>query len=629
MRRLKRTLAPSGLLPFFGLAAALLALPIALAYVGLAWLVTHYFFLISPIWPSAAVAAAGVMLYGRAALPGIFIGSYVANNYLMQWSPMGAVIASFGNALGPLMGAYLYRRLTTEDYFDSTKAVGLFLFTQGGVATLLSAVVGIIGVSFTGPGAGHIQSDAFLSWWVGDLTSVTMLAPAIYLWGQWLYAGERYPNEQQGRLELILTSVMILGGSFVIFGYPSHGSVMHIGTMALVLPPLVWAAQRYNPRIALTLFATLYVVAMSGTMLHRGPFGGFELGSALTALQLMGASISSAILIASVLDLQRRKITTHLREVNETLAARVAERTLALSMSESRMRHMLEMTPMPMLITELATSQILFVNEECLNLYGITRAEAKKIVPKDLWADPSDREQIISRLKAGESIRNHEAAFKGPAGEIIWFSMAVVLTQLDQKEALLFAFKDISLHKIREAALITQATTDELTGLHNRRQVLELYHRLIEQPRPTAEEITLCIFDLDHFKKINDTYGHLCGDEVLRAVAKLVQQSLREHDIFGRWGGEEFILILPGTPWRGANLLIERLRQKISELSILCDGGNFVSISASFGVVGGVLDHVSIRADLFDIWLSQADSALYCAKNKGRNRIEMHPTQSL
>jgi diguanylate cyclase (GGDEF)-like protein/PAS domain S-box-containing protein len=569
------------------------------------------------------------MLYGRAALPGIFIGSYVANNYLMQWSPMGAVIASLGNAFGPLIGAHLYRRVTTEDYFDSTKAVGLFILTQSGVATFLSAVVGVLGLFVAGQGAGQSLFEGFLSWWVGDLTSVIMLAPAIYLWGQWLYAGERYPNEQEGRRELILTTVVILGGSLAIFGYPSHGSVLHIGTMALVLPPLVWAAQRYNPRIALTLFATLYVIAMGGTILHRGPFGGFELGSALTSLQLMGASIGFAILIASVLDFQRRKVATHLREVNETLADRVAERTLALSMSESRMRHMLEMTPMPILVTELATSQILFVNDECLSLYGMTRSQAKMVVPKDLWADPSDREQIISRLKAGEAIRNHEAAFKGPAGEIIWFSMAVVLTQLDQKEALLFAFKDISLHKIREANLITQATTDELTGLHNRRQVLELYHRLIEQPRHSTEEMTLCIFDLDHFKKINDTYGHLCGDQVLRTVAELAQQSLREHDILGRWGGEEFILILPHTPLRGANLLIERLRQKISQMTILCDGGNFVSISASFGVVGGVLDQAGFSADLFDIWLSQADSALYCAKNKGRNRIEMHPTQSL
>ncbi|MGC8698385.1 MAG: diguanylate cyclase, partial [Halothiobacillus sp.] len=444
-----------------------------------------------------------------------------------------------------LIGTYLYRKITTEDYFDSTKTVGLFMLMQGGVASLFSALVGVLGLSLMGQAAHAGSWGTFLSWWVGDLTSVVMLAPALYLWGKWLYLGERYPHEQEGHRELVLTSVMILGGSLAIFGFPSVGSVLHIGSMALVLPPLVWAAQRYNPRIALTLFATLYIIAMGGTILHRGPFGEFDLGAALTALQLMGASIGSGILIASVLDFQRRKVTTHLREVNETLAERVAERTLALSMSESRMRHMLEMTPMPILVTELTTSNILFVNDECLSLYGMTRAQAKEVVPKDLWADPRDREEIILRLKAGEAIRNYEAAFKGPQGDMVWFSMAVVLTQLDQKEALLFAFKDISAHKIREANLITQATTDELTGLHNRRQVLELYHRLIEQPRHSTEELTLCIFDLDHFKNINDTYGHLCGDQVLRTVAEIAQQSLREHDILGRWGGEEFILILP------------------------------------------------------------------------------------
>ena len=84
------------------------------------------------------------------------------------------------------------------------------------------------------------------------------------------------------------------------------------------------------------------------------------------------------------------------------------------------MRHLLEMMPMPMRVTELATSQILFVNDECLNLYGITRAQAKAVVPNDLWADPQDRWQIIERLNAGDAIRNHEAAFKGSAGDILW-----------------------------------------------------------------------------------------------------------------------------------------------------------------------------------------------------------------
>ena len=564
------------------------------------------------------------MLYGRAALPGIFIGSYVANHYLMQWSFDGAVIVSLGNTLSPLIGAYLYRRLTPEDYFDNPRTVGLFILSQVIVAAFLSAAVGVFGFSFFYQERGFALFEAFLSWWVGDLTSVIMLTPALYLWGAWLQAGERYPEEQEGVPALIAATVLILGGSLVIFGFPSHGSVMHIGTMALVLPPLIWAAQRYNPRIALTLFASLYIIAMGGTILHRGPFGSFELGSALTSLQLMGASIGSAILIASVLDFQRRKITTHLREMNESLADRVAQRTLALSQSEHRMRLLLEMTPIPMLATELATSRVLFVNDECLNLYGITRAQANMLVPKDLWTDPLDRDRLIQRLKTGESVRNHEAAFKGPSGETIWFSMAVVLTQLEQKEALLFAFKDISQHKIREASLITQATTDQLTGLNNRRQVLELYRQMLAQAHPNTEDIALCIFDLDQFKKINDTYGHLCGDKVLQTVAHCAKSHLREQDILGRWGGEEFIIILPNTSAQGARLLIERLRQQLSEITIPCDVGHQITFSASFGVVSTQLDRSQYRAELFDIWLSQADAALYYAKNNGRNRIELH-----
>ncbi len=607
-----------------GRTAMLLAAPIALAYVALAWLVTHYFFLISPIWPSAAVATAAVMLYGRAGLPGIFIGSFIANHLLMNWAPLGAVITSLGNALGPLIGVYFYRRMTHDDYFVSPKSVGCFVLTLGLLSNSVSAIIGMVGVSvFHFEGIARL-TQSFISWWVGDLSSAIMLAPAIYLWGKWLQSKEAYPHEQQGRDELIFVALMITGGSLVLFGIPGTGNVLHIGAMSLVLPPLVWAAQRFNPRIALTLFATLYVIALGGTIMHRGPFATFPLGAALTALQLMGASIGSAILVASVLDLQRRKVTASLREMNESLADKVAERTLELARSERHMRHILEMSPIPMLVTELESSRILFVNDECLHLYGIHRSEAKNVTLSELWVDPNQRQEIIQRLKMGEVIRNHEVAFKDLQGEILWLSIAVVLTQLDQKDALMFAFKDISLHKVREAELLTQATTDVLTGLYNRRQVRELCHRLIQEPKKGDLDVSICIFDLDHFKKINDNFGHACGDKVLRTVADMAQLCLRDHDILGRWGGEEFVLILPNTPVHRACILIERLRAKLTESAMLCDNGHLISFSASFGVAGGVLHPHTTDFDLFDTWLNHADRALYRAKENGRNCIESH-----
>ena len=608
---------------FFGRKAMFLALPIAAVYALLAWLVSHPFSLVSPIWPSAGVAVAATMLYGRSALLGIFTGSFIANLMFYGWTPLGSTIVSLGNALSPLLGVYLYRKSSAEDYFESPKSIGRYLLYVAVIGNFFSALTGILSLSLF-----HFENltsllYSLVKWWVGDATSTLMLAPALYLWGQWFHSGEHYPRAHHDTSELVFVWIAVAIGALILFGYKGSGSVLHIGVMSLVLPPLIWVAQRFNPRSALTLFANIYVIAFGSTMLDRGPFAHFPLAEALTAIQLIGASISTAILVASVLALQRRRITESLHEMNETLAERVAERTLELALSEGRMRHILEMSPIPMLVTELETGRTLFVNDECLNLIGVNREQAKFINPKDLWVNPEERQQIINRLQNGESIHNQEVSFHKPGGGVLWLSIAVVLTQLDHQDALMFAFKDISSHKIREAELLSQATTDTLTGLYNRRQVRELFRRMLTQPKEKDMAISICIFDLDYFKKVNDESGHACGDKVLRSVADIARNELREQDILARWGGEEFIIIMPNTTKWQAGVLLERYRSRLQESPILCDEGHQITCTASFGVISDNLQPNTASSDLFDKWVNEADLALYRAKRNGRNRIEI------
>jgi diguanylate cyclase (GGDEF)-like protein len=129
-------------------------------------------------------------------------------------------------------------------------------------------------------------------------------------------------------------------------------------------------------------------------------------------------------------------------------------------------------------------------------------------------------------------------------------------------------------------------------------------------------------FDIDHFKRINDTYGHSAGDQVLRALADCFRQNTRGIDVAGRYGGEEFVLLLPETPFSGAIQIAERLRQSIADLSIpICpaNGGSpmvAIHITVSIGVAE-LLPDVSSLAVL----LERADHALYRAKDSGRNRV--------
>ena len=160
----------------------------------------------------------------------------------------------------------------------------------------------------------------------------------------------------------------------------------------------------------------------------------------------------------------------------------------------------------------------------------------------------------------------------------------------------------------------TAAMTDHLTGLFNRRGFFEAAAKLVETQRELGQPVTIMMFDLDHFKSINDRFGHDVGDEALRAFAATAGTSMRLHDIFGRLGGEEFVAILPGGT-ATALLVGERVRAAF-EASGAEIAGHAMNATVSIGVTESLADVADIPA-----MLSRADRALYAAKANGRNRI--------
>lgn len=171
----------------------------------------------------------------------------------------------------------------------------------------------------------------------------------------------------------------------------------------------------------------------------------------------------------------------------------------------------------------------------------------------------------------------------------------------------------------REEAFRTQSMTDMLTGVHNRRSVMQLLEREVARMRRRGPPLTVMLVDLDHFKRINDTWGHLAGDRVLQEAASALQQSVREYDAVGRWGGEEFILVLPETTPDVAEMLAERCRGRLEAMTLHADNGERIRVTGSFGLV--------CNAQAMDIdsqaLVQLADEALYRAKRAGRNRVAM------
>ena len=179
----------------------------------------------------------------------------------------------------------------------------------------------------------------------------------------------------------------------------------------------------------------------------------------------------------------------------------------------------------------------------------------------------------------------------------------------------LFLFEILlSQWRIREATIATLSRIDPLTNVMNRRSIANQLEQLHQQRKALYSVVLL---DLDHFKNINDQFGHSMGDQVLVNVAKCLANNLRDRDMIGRFGGEEFILLLPNTTTAQAQSVAERCRLAISHLNFITEYQQEFSVSASFGISS------SVSADEPHLIISQADQALYAVKADGRNQVKI------
>jgi len=162
------------------------------------------------------------------------------------------------------------------------------------------------------------------------------------------------------------------------------------------------------------------------------------------------------------------------------------------------------------------------------------------------------------------------------------------------------------------------AALDELTGVANRRSIVAALDRDVARAIRTREPLAVMMVDIDHFKRVNDEHGHLAGDQVLRSVVQVIRRRIRAQDIVGRYGGEEFLVVLCDTAAQGAQQLAEQLREAVQASACACDGQQ-LGVTVSVGVFGGRLE----PGDSWDLLIHAADNALYQAKQGGRNRVEV------
>ena len=240
---------------------------------------------------------------------------------------------------------------------------------------------------------------------------------------------------------------------------------------------------------------------------------------------------------------------------------------------------------------------------------GLWETEERSVPIRSVLAVPFtlDRDRggvFFLRTRAGErALTENDAAF----AEVVVRAAASAIRRAQALEST----------RADNRRLEELATTDALTRLLNRRAMLERLSAEVDRARRYKSQISLLMLDLDYFKKINDTHGHLVGDAILRQLASLLSSSMRTVDIVARYGGEEFVMILPETATDGATVFAERLRERIREHPFEVDANRTFHLTCSVGVATFPSPRVTSTDDLF----ARADEALYRAKSGGRNTV--------
>ena len=299
--------------------------------------------------------------------------------------------------------------------------------------------------------------------------------------------------------------------------------------------------------------------------------------------------------------------------LSDITAQKIAEG--AVRRSEQNVRTMFAAAPVAMCLVRLDDSKVVFGNRRCADLFGITLEELEGQKAPDYYADLADRERILAKIAADGFADNETVRMKRRSGEEFWALLSSRTIEFEGAPTLLAGITDITPQKRLEEKLRELAMQDELTGLYNRRHFLELAESEIGRIRRTGAPLSVAMLDIDHFKRVNDFFGHAAGDNVLKELSRAMRETLRGSDVPARYGGEEFVVLLIDTTLEGAVAVTERLRERVGRNEVELGQGRVARVTVSAGVAE------LAQGERLEALLERADIALYRAKAEGRDRI--------
>lgn len=278
-----------------------------------------------------------------------------------------------------------------------------------------------------------------------------------------------------------------------------------------------------------------------------------------------------------------------------------------------------EQSPASIILTDI-NGDIEYVNRKFVETTGYTFDEIVGLTPKILKSGYHSKEfyeDLWTTVLSGKEWMG-EFVNQRKNGELYWESAKIspIINDSGEMKQLIAIKEDITDRKRLEEELQNQARTDVLTGIPNRRFFIECMENELSKNQRNPRENAFLMLDIDHFKIVNDNHGHTIGDIALKTIAKVCKETIRDYDVFGRIGGEEFAVFLIETEYEEALKIAERLRVNVENIELFDAQGDPVALRISIGIT-----KYHHKEDTLETLMVRSDNALYLAKNQGRNRV--------
>jgi diguanylate cyclase (GGDEF)-like protein len=566
------------------------------------------------IWAPAGLALAALLRYGRGVWPGVLIGAFVGDLLGPAEAP-GAVVMAIGSTLEVALCAGVLRRVVPGTRMDRVPDV-LALLVSGAAGSALGGVCGATVQTLEADLAGRSWMDAFAAWALGDLVGIVLVAPLLLA-----LVDRRCRPLLRRPLEGALTIAVLIAVCEVIFN--SSRAVLWLTVPVLILVPL-----RQGILGTIAAGAVLALSAFAHTAAGLGPFAADGTPDLVEAQLFTVTMVGALLLLAAVMEERRRALLGHRAMAQEDAALRRVATAVARAPSLEE-------------VSALAGQEAAALFEADAGIVVRFEATAAQVLGQhSRVGDDTAATGTLIEIEPGSAVAQvrdlgrpgrfdergrklsmppytQRVAAPVFADGRLWGALIVCTSRdddlADDAELRLGRFAELVGLAMANAdartQLLAQATSDPLTGLVNHRTFHERLHEEVALAHRHRRALSVAVFDVDRFKHVNDTLGHVVGDAVIVEVARRVRAVAREGEIVARIGGDEFALLLPGTAAANALQAADRLRRSVGAARF--NGVGHLTLS------GGVCD-LSQAADGEEL-LRLADGALYWAKLRGRD----------